>query len=162
MLAFSTKEIKNKEELDLDIQKIIYESANRVYKHLGMGHAESTYQKALMYELNTKNIIVDIERNLNVYYRDSKNIKHIITSDRIDLYVHKNEIYDNSDIILELKAVQKNINDQEIIQINKYTNGLKNENIEINFSIIINFLQSTTKNTNNNNIQFTLLNYTHL
>ena len=145
-------EIKSKDSIPENIigynlVLLIYNSANRIYEQLGAGHAESTYQKALMYELSLYNISIDIERHLNVVYEDSKGNKHFLTSERIDLYLHKNDFFNLSDIILELKAVSKNIQEQEIVQINKYIKQLKKDKIDIHFGIIINFPQPTSKTT---------------
>jgi len=155
-------EIKSKDSIPknivgYDLVSLIYNSASRIYGQLGAGHAESTYQKALMYELSLHNISIDIERHLNVVYEDSKGNKHFLTSERIDLYLHKNELFNLSDIILELKAVSKNIQEQEIVQINKYIKQLKKDKIDINFGIIINFPQPTAKSTSEN-IHFVITN----
>lgn len=124
------------------LQTLIIKSSNRVFKQLGRGYPESIYQKALFYELNQHNLDIDIERNINVVYTDTKGKNHILTSNRIDLFIHNNDIYKEGNIILELKATKKNIDDLEIIQINKYFNEIKKENINISYGIIINFSQS--------------------
>jgi GxxExxY protein len=136
--------------LGYDLICLIYKSSQRIYEQLGSGHAESTYQKALLYELSLYNISIDIERHINVVYEDSKGNKHFLTSERIDLYIHKNNLFNESDIILELKAVSKSIQEQEIVQINKYVKQLKKDNIDIKFGIIINFPQPTSKSTSDN------------
>jgi GxxExxY protein len=132
---------------DYNLVKLVFESSENVYKQLGAGHAESTYQKALMYELNLHNLSIDIERNINVCYIDTKGNKHYLTSERIDLYIHKNNSININDTILELKAVSKSIQEQEIVQINKYVTELKKENIFIKYSMIINFPQPNAKST---------------
>ena len=48
-------------------------------------------------------------------------------------------------IILELKAIQRKIQQQEIAQIKKYFNVLNKDNIKVNYGIIINFPQPSTK-----------------
>jgi len=153
------KVINNVDEINIiegnDLVKLIYLSSKRIYEQLGAGHAESIYQKSLLYELNVNNISVDMERHINVVYEDTKGNKHFLTSERIDLYIHKNRLLD-SDIILELKAVSKNIQEQEIVQIKKYIRELKKDNINIKFGIIINFPQPTSKVTSDN-IHFMLV-----
>jgi len=139
-----------KDILGYNLISLIYQSSQRIYEQLGSGHAESTYQKALLYELSLYNISIDIERHINVVYEDSKGNKHFLTSERIDLYIHKNNLFNESDIILELKAVSKSIQEQEIVQINKYVKQLKKDNIDIKFGIIINFPQPTSKSTSDN------------
>ena len=148
-------EITNYEDIQTELMgceliKIIYNSSKRIYEQIGSGHAESTYQKALLYELNLNNLNVDIERHINVVYEDSKGFKHCLTSERIDLYIHKNDFFKESDIVLELKAVSKTIQEQEIVQINKQIKQLKKDNIDIKFGIIINFPQPTSKSTADN------------
>ena len=154
-------EIKSKDSIPENIigynlVLLIYNSANRIYEQLGAGHAESTYQKALLYELNLNNLNVDIERHINVVYEDSKGFKHFLTSERIDLYIHKNDFFKESDIVLELKAVSKTIQEQEIVQIKKYFRELKKDSIDIKFGIIINFPQPNAKSTSDS-IQFMLV-----
>lgn len=124
------------------LQTLILKSANRVYRQLGKGYTENIYQKALFYELNQHNLNIDIERNLNVVYKDTNGNNHILTSNRIDLYIHNNKGFSEGNIILELKATKKNIDDLEIIQINRYFKEIEKENIEISYGIIINFSQS--------------------
>jgi GxxExxY protein len=141
---------------DYSLVKLVFESSENVYKQLGAGHAESTYQKALMYELNLHNLSIDIERHISVCYTDTLGNKHFLTSERIDLYIHKNNTLNKHDTILELKAVSKNIQEQEIVQINKYVNELKKEQIFINYSIIINFPQPNAKTTSNS-VQFMIV-----
>ena len=149
-LEITSKESIPENIIGYDLILLIFNSASRIYEQLGSGHAESTYQKALMYELSLYNISIDIERHLNVVYEDSKGNKHFLTSERIDLYLHKNKFFNSSDIILELKAVSKTIQEQEIVQIHKYMKQLKKDKIDINFGIIINFPQPTSKTTSEN------------
>ena len=144
------------ELMGCDLIRLIYNSSKRVYDQIGSGHAESTYQKALLYELNLNHLNVDIERHINVVYEDSKGFKHVLTSERIDLYIHKNDFFKESDIVLELKAVSKTIQEQEIVQIKKYFRELKKDSIDIQFGIIINFPQPNAKSTSES-IQFMLV-----
>ena len=146
------QEINNIEEIDcletkeiIEIVKLIYLSSQNIFEQLGPGHAESSYQKSLMYELNLHKLMVDIERHISVIYTDSQNNDHFLTSERIDLYIHKNKLY-NNDMILELKAVSKTIQEQEIVQIKKYLRELK-KTTDIKFGIVINFPQPTAKCT---------------
>ena len=47
-LITSLEEIESTLE-DYEFIKLLYSSSKRVYEQLGAGHAESTYQKALLY-----------------------------------------------------------------------------------------------------------------
>ena len=78
----------NIDSVDFNLIKLVFQSSQNVYRQLGAGHAESTYQKALMYELNLYNLSIDIERNINVCYIDTQGNKHYLTSERIDLYIY--------------------------------------------------------------------------
>jgi len=135
------------------MDQIIIDSAKRVYTQLGPGHSETTYQKALAHELQINNLIVDLERHLSVTYTDSMGNIHYLTSDRIDIFIHNDKNRDqepdinNGNIILELKATQKGIQEQEIVQIKKYFRQLKKENTNINYGILINFPQPNSKFT---------------
>tara|TARA_B110000495_G_C22995092_1_gene586531 strand:+ start:35 stop:520 length:486 start_codon:yes stop_codon:yes gene_type:complete len=155
-LFTSLEEIDNTLE-DYEFIKLLYSSSKRIYEQLGPGHAESTYQKALLYELNLHNLSIDIERHISVCYEDTLGNKHFITSERIDLYIHKNNSLNKTDTVLELKAVSKPIQEQEIVQVKKYIRELLKENIKINYGFVINFPQPTSKATCNE-IQFMLVN----
>ena len=76
------------QELTAGILKIFYE----VYNELGYGFLERVYQNAMYYELKTKGYEVEVQKKINVYYKD------IIVGDYYaDLIV-------NDIVILELKA----------------------------------------------------------
>jgi len=117
----------------------IIEYAERVYESLGPGHNERIYHKALVYELICNNYNLDTEMNVVVKYVDSKGKSHNLESERIDIFIH------DINIILELKAIQKQIQSQEICQIKKYFNELKKIGISVPYGIIINFPQPTAK-----------------
>ncbi len=121
------------------INEVIIPSAIKVYKDLGPGHNEKIYHKAFVYELNALGIIIDTEMNIIVKYTDSKGFTHNLESERIDIYIKDNNI------ILELKAIQRNIQAQEICQIKKYFNELNKLNIKVNHGVIINFMQPNSK-----------------
>ena len=112
--------------------------SKRVFSELGIGHNERVYHKALIYELNCHNIHIDTEMNLVVKYMDSQGNNHCLESVRIDIFLHKHNI------ILELKAIQRKIQNQEIAQIKKYFNILNKENVKVPYGIIINFPQPSS------------------
>ena len=62
----------NKEELN----ELIKKSSQEIYNQLGSGHNEKIYHKALKYELDCLNINTDMERHVNVSYKDSKGKVH--------------------------------------------------------------------------------------
>ena len=131
--------------------KIIYDAYSRVYTELGIGHSEAIYQKALLSELNLYGLSIDTERNLNVTYVDSQNHKHIVGTERIDLFIHNDTLYREGNIILELKAIPKTIQDKEIYQLKKYFRELSKEGTDYSCGIIINFNQSNTVANANSN-----------
>ena len=59
--------------LGYDLICLIYKSSQRIYEQLGSGHAESTYQKALLYELSLYNISIDKIIESMYIYMESKN-----------------------------------------------------------------------------------------
>ena len=117
----------------------IINACKKVYSQLGLGHTERIYHKALVYELNCRNLNIDTEMNIVVKYVDSNEIQHHLESLRVDIFIH------DLNIILELKAIQRKIQQQEIAQIKKYFNILNKDNIKVDYGIIINFIQPSTK-----------------
>ena len=132
------------------LQEMVYNLSERIYTHLGSGHNEQIYQKALFYELLGNGIRADMERHINVVYEDSFGNKHHLVSERIDIFIHRNEasvfteLHENN-VILELKAISKILNTIEIIQINKYFRELDKEGTSVDYGILINFSQPSGK-----------------
>jgi GxxExxY protein len=144
-------------ELLTPTQKLIHSLAQRVFECVGPGHNEQIYQKALMYELNIQGFNVDMEYHLDVIYIDTLGNKHHLVSERIDLFIHKNiEKNLEKNIIIELKAVAKNMSNIELTQVNKYLKELDKQNIEIDYGILINFPQPSTKSCNDK-VEFILV-----
>ena len=71
-------------------------AALEVHKELGAGFVESVYQEALGIEFNNQNIPYHREKNLNIFYKRQKLVKH---------YLADFVCYDN--IIVELKALSE-------------------------------------------------------
>jgi len=117
----------------------IINACKRVFQSLGLGHTERVYHKALVYELNCLNFNIDTEMNIVVKYEDSQGKIHNLESLLIDIFIH------DLNIILELKAIQRKIQPQEIAQIKKYFNVLNKDNIKVDYGIIINFPQPSNK-----------------
>lgn len=151
MSVVSNKTIVNDENIHLqdEIIQIIFNAYTLVKYNLGIGHSESIYHKALFYELSLHNLSMDSERNLNVQYIDSKGHKHIVGSERIDIFIHHNVSHMKDNIILELKAIPRSFSDKDIFQITKYFRELKKENTTYQCGILINFNQSNSKNEDN-------------
>ena len=117
----------------------IIDACKKVFQSLGIGHTERIYHKALVYELNCLNYNIDTEMNIVVKYEDSQGKIHNLESIRIDIFIH------DLNIIIELKAIHRKIQGQEIAQIKKYFNVLNKENVKVDYGIIINFPQPSTK-----------------
>ena len=130
--------------LDTNDNNLIINACKRVFENLGIGYTERVYHKALVYELNCQGLNIDTEMNIVVKYEDSQGKIHNLESLRIDIFIH------SLDIILELKAIQRKIQPQEIAQIKKYFNVLNKDKINVNYGIIINFPQPSTKEILNN------------
>jgi GxxExxY protein len=117
----------------------IINACKRVFESLGIGHTERIYHKALVYELNCLNFNIDTEMNIVVKYEDSNGKIHNLESIRVDVFIH------DLNIIIELKAIHRKIQAQEIAQIKKYFNVLNKENVKVDYGLIINFPQPSTK-----------------
>lgn len=120
-------------------KKTIIDIAEKVYNQLGPGHNERIYHKAMTYELSCQGFSIDTEMNVVVNYTDSNGHTHFLESERIDIFIHEH------DIIIELKAIQRDIQAQEICQIKKYFNELSKAKKNVSYGIIINFRQPNTK-----------------
>ena len=123
----------------IDHISIIQEAANRVYEQLKTGHNERIYHKAFVYELICLGYNLDTEMNIIVKYVDSKGKSHNLETERIDVFIHTHNI------LIELKAIQKEINNNEKAQVEKYINELNKLSIVVNNAIVINFPQPNNK-----------------
>jgi len=132
----------NKLLLDDNIY-IIIQAAKRVFEQLKCGHNERIYHKALVYELICQGYNLDTEMNIIVKYKDTKGKIHNLETERIDIFIH------DHNILLELKAIQKQIQNQEKTQLEKYINELEKINIIVSNALVINFPQSNNKETPN-------------
>lgn len=117
----------------------IINAAKEVYRQLGTGHNERVYHKALVYELNCLGYNLDTEMNIIVKYKDSKGNVHNLETERIDIFIH------GENILVELKAIQKQIQAQEKAQLEKYINELNKLNIKVSDALVINFPQPNNK-----------------
>ena len=60
---------------------------------------------------------------------------------------NRSKTNDNNYVVIELKAINKIMQEQQIVQVNKYFKELKKENIIPNYGILINFPQPNAKET---------------
>jgi GxxExxY protein len=92
-----------------------------VYKQLGFGFLESVYKKSMIIEIDKFDLYVEEEKPLKVYYD-----KSVVGEFYADLFVE-------SQIIVELKSVQRLIKGHEVQLVN-YLNALNKES-----GLLINF-----------------------
>jgi len=104
-----------------DITHQIIACAYQVFNELGFGFLESVYRNAMLIELNKRNLKVESERALEVYYDEQ-----VVGNFYIDLYVEE-------EIVVELKSVQNLLKEHEVQLVN-YLNGLRKE-----IGLLINF-----------------------
>ena len=96
-------------------------AAYKVFNQLGFGFLESVYQKAMILELTKRDLKVESEKPLKVFYDDQ-----VVGEFFVDLFIDKA-------VIVELKSVQRLAKEHEVQLVN-YLNGLKKE-----IGLLINF-----------------------
>lgn len=104
-----------------ELIKTIIQCAYNVRIHLSAGFLESVYQKALMIELQEKGIHAEVEKPIDVYYKDK-----IVGDFRADIIVEDL-------IILELKAIQQLMPIHETQLVNYLTATHIDHGLLINF-----------------------------
>jgi GxxExxY protein len=121
----------------------VVQVCNAIYKQLGTAHNECVYQKALVLELyNMGASSVESEKNLPVFFQDSKGIVHTIGTERVDVMFR----YDGQIHLLELKATTTAIREHvEIQQLKKYNDALKYLNTHCDHMYVINFTQAPNR-----------------
>ena len=109
------------EYLHKDITEKIISAFYKVYNTLGFGFLEKVYKKALYIELNNLNIYCQTEKPVKVYY------------DGIIIGDYFADIIVEDKVIIEIKAVEKLVHENEL----QLINYLKTTNIEI--GLLLNF-----------------------
>ena len=112
-----------------ELGALIVDAALSVHRELGPGLFESTYEACLVYELRSRGVEVEVQKELPIIYKGAK----LDIAYRIDLLVA-------GKVIVELKSVQE-LNDQHLAQILTY---LRHSNIKLGF--LINFNVKLIKN----------------
>ena len=92
-----------------------------VYNTLGFGFLESVYKRALVIELQKRDLSVEEEKPLTVFYRNQ-----VVGEFYVDLLVEE-------EIVVELKSVQQ-LNKEHEVQVVNYLNGLRRD-----IGLLINF-----------------------
>jgi GxxExxY protein len=80
---------------DEEIAKAVIGAAIEVHRELGPGFLESIYRRALAYELSSRRIVAEQEREIAVPYKDIQ-----IAGQRLDLLA-------SGRVIVELKCVEE-------------------------------------------------------
>jgi GxxExxY protein len=107
----------------------IINSANEVFSTLGKGFVESIYHKALLVDLYKTNYTIETKKIIPINYKNT-NVGYVES----DIIVYDN----NTTVIIELKAQDKDLNTKEIIQVQKYMRNITQQN---NIGLVINFPQ---------------------
>ena len=75
-----------------DFENKVKDAARELYKILGGGYLESVYEEAMAIELRDRKISYEVERNREIFYKDTK-----VGTHRLDFIV-------NGILVVELKA----------------------------------------------------------
>ena len=127
--------VENKEVLiNNKTIELIINIANNVFMHIGKGFNECIYHKALLVDLYKTDYLIETEKIISILF---KNV--CVGYVKSDIVVEDNE----NMIIIELKALDREINYKEDIQINKYLKHINTYKKKV--GLIINFSQ---KNNN--------------
>jgi len=121
------------------LKALIHNTCDRVYRQLGPGHNECVYQKALLLELyNSGATSVESEKNVPVFYVDTRNVQHTVGTERIDLLAR----FQNETILMEIKAHTSGIREHmEVPQLKKYVASLKSLSVHPSIACVVNFSQ---------------------
>jgi GxxExxY protein len=97
-----------------DITHKIIGCSYNVFNELGFGFLESVYKKAMIIELSKKDVKVEPEKPLTVYYNDQ-----VVGEFYIDLYI-------KDTVVVEIKSIE-NLTKQHEVQLVNYLNGIKKD-----------------------------------
>ena len=113
------------DERDENLGRRVIGAAIEVHRRLGRGFLESIYEKAMVYELTTADLVVETQKEILVPYREIQ-----IGGQRLDMLV-------GGRIIVELKAVRSfdPIHEAQLISYLKAT-GLR-LGLLINFNVAV-------------------------
>jgi GxxExxY protein len=107
-----------------EITYSIINAAYNVHNSLGPGLLESAYERCLAWELNEAGLLVELQKDLPLAYKDI----YLDCGYRVDLFV------ENS-VVVEIKSTD-GINDLHLAQTLTYLNLLKQEiGLIINFNV---------------------------
>ena len=121
----------------IKILKNIQQSAKEVYKHLGTGHSEAVYHKAMEVELRTRNIQYSTKCPISINYKG-----FVVGYNEPDIIIQfiDTKKATNHTIVVELKATTYSPRQSEKAQLQSYLRTLNTS-----LGILINFPQPTSK-----------------
>jgi GxxExxY protein len=119
---------------EINIINEIINISNNVFRVLGKGFVESIYHKAILVDLYNTNYIIETKKIIPIMY-NYVNVGYVES----DIIVY--DKINNVTIIVELKSQEKDLNNKEIIQVQKYMRNIEQKN---NIGLVINFPQKTT------------------
>lgn len=108
MKNLSVFAFENKKMNENEIAEMIVDCSLKVHKALGPGLLESAYEECLYYELRKRNLIVEKQKPLPLFYEEVK----LDVGYRLDLFVENK-------VIIELKSVES-INNLHLDQVLTY------------------------------------------
>ena len=120
---------------DNEIIQLILNISNNVFLQLGKGFNECIYHKALLVDLYKSEYNIETEKIIPILFNNIC-VGHVKT----DIIVDTSDLL----IIIELKALDRDINYKEEIQVNKYIKHINKSKKK--FGLIINFSQKNTIN----------------
>ena len=119
------KEEKEEKEMDKIVDEVA-DCASEVYKTLGAGYEERIYEEAMAIEFRKRNLHYEIERDVEVFYKEEKVGVH-----RLDFIVMDAEL--KHALVVELKSATR-IAKSHIAQTASYLRTLKmQKGLLINF-----------------------------
>jgi len=101
------------------------EIARDIYRELGSDYEECVYHKAFEVALRLEGIDFESKKVIPIYYKE-----HNVGDNEADLVVHNK----NGEVVIELKTIKTQLNEEHMAQLGKYLEGL-----EIKTGLLINF-----------------------
>ena len=108
----------------------IIKIANNVFEILGKGFVESIYHKAMLVDLYELGYIIETKKIIPIEY-NCVNVGYVES----DIIVY--DKVNNVTVIIELKSQDKDLNNKEVLQVQKYMRNISEKSVVL----VINFPQ---------------------
>ena len=108
----------------------IIKIANNVFEILGKGFVESIYHKAMLVDLYELGYIIETKKIIPIEY-NCVNVGYVES----DIIVY--DKVNNVTVIIELKSQDKDLNNKEVLQVQKYMRNISEKSV----GLVINFPQ---------------------